>query len=105
MEVRLSPHDEARVAEIRSTHRRNRRVCAACGQSWPCTEIAWVTEREPVQRWTRAERARFAAGVVVLGVVLPFGLSRILPVPASVVLLVLIPVAVGAALVMAGWRR
>lgn len=33
-----------RAENIRAAHRRNGRVCAGCGQSWPCTEIAWAND-------------------------------------------------------------
>jgi len=106
MEVRLSPHDEARVEEIRSTHRRNRRVCGCCGQSWPCTEVTWADGRtaEPAAPWTLAERARVAAAGILAGL-LAVGLSRVLPVPFSVALLLLIPVALAVALVVTRWLR
>lgn len=35
-------HDETRRDQVFALHRRCGRVCSACGQSWPCTEIDWA---------------------------------------------------------------
>lgn len=106
MEVRLSPHDEARVEEIRSTHRRNGRVCGCCGQSWPCTEVAWADGRteEPAIPWTLADRARVAAAAVIC-VGVDLGLSQVVPAPTSVVLLILLPVVLAVVLILMAKRR
>lgn len=65
-----SEHDQMRAEQIRATHRRSRSVCAGCGQSWPCTEIAWADDTPLDARTLRWRKIRavalFAAMLVVL---------------------------------------
>jgi hypothetical protein len=61
-------HDQQRRAEIVSSHRRDRRVCSSCGQTWPCTSIAWATD-QPLSgatlRWRKVRGAAIVAGFLV----------------------------------------
>ncbi len=101
-----SAHDERRAAEIQATHCRTRsgrrQVCAACGQSWPCTDYSWAVPPEP---WTWRDMARVAALIVALGVVVPAATSWLLPAWGWTAALLLMPVAILGVAAIASRRR
>jgi len=65
-----SEHDDRRAEQVRARHRRHRKVCAGCGQSWPCTLIAWANDAPLSARTLRWRKIRalalFAAMLAVL---------------------------------------
>jgi hypothetical protein len=103
-----SAHDERRAAEIMSIHCRVRQgrhvVCAACGQSWPCTDYAWATY-EPAEPWTGRDVARVALAAIVVGIVVPVFTARLLPTWAWWLVLALEPLLLVGVIIAASRRR
>lgn len=100
-----SAHDERRAAEIQATHCRTRsgrrQVCAACGQSWPCTDYSWAVPPGP-RTWQ--DLLRMVALIVTLMVVVPAVTAWLLPAWAWGAALVLMPV-VGVGVLVVASRR
>jgi hypothetical protein len=98
-----SAHDERRAEEIRATHRRNRKVCAGCGQSWPCTEIAWADDA-PLSAWTLRWRKIRAVALIAAMLVTPVAITW-LPFWCLLVLFFTLPPAAIAVLVAMSRKR
>ena len=92
-----SVHDQMRAEKIRSTHRRHGRVCAGCGQSWPCSLIAWAGDA-PLSAWTLRWRKVRAVGLIAVVPLTIVGVGY-LPTPVLVALFLGIPVAALVALI------
>lgn len=98
-----SAHDQQRIEHIRGTHLRHGRVCAGCGQSWPCTLIAWADEA-PLSAATRRWRRLRAFGLfAVLPVIVIIDVAY-LPTWALVALFLALPVAALVGLIVASRR-
>lgn len=92
-----------RAENIRATHRPNGKVCAGCGQTWPCTEIAWADGTPLDARTLRRRKARAVA--MFAAIPLTIVGTAYAPTWVLVVLFFGVPVACGIALVVASGRR